>query len=350
VRLSVKTPIRSADQEVLDVFLVSAIATLLLIRIYLEATGYPQLGGNGLHVAHVLWGGLGMLGAIVLLLLFLTSTTRLVAAIVGGVGFGAFIDELGKFLTSDNNYFFRPTAALVYVVFVALFLASREIRNFRTLTPEENLVNAVELSKKLAVADIGGADRDHALRLLDGADQTNPLVAALRERFLAAQPGHLGPSRLARARSSMGRGYAGLVGNKWFRRVIAAIFVIQGVSFLIGVIAAAAVIAGTLLGIAEARVALDEAAAGATLASWVQVAAGLAGGALVVRGLFDLWRSRLKAYRAFELAILIDLMLYLPFAFLDEGFVTFIDVLVDLALLATLRYMQLQERRILASP
>ena len=347
--LRVRTPIRSADQELLDAFLVSAIATLVVIRIFLEATGYPQLGGDGLHIAHVLWGGLGMLVAIVLLLLFLTSTSRLVAAVIGGIGFGAFIDELGKFLTSDNNYFFKPTAALVYVVFVILFLASREIRSFRTLTPEENLVNAVELSKKLVGSGLGEMDRDHALRLLDGADQTNPLVPALRERFLAAQPGHAGPSRLGRTRSSLGRVYARLVGNKWFRRVIAAFFVIQGVTFLIGVIAAAAVVTGTLLGIAEARVALDETTAGSTLASWIQVIAGLAAGALVVRGVFALWRSRLTAYRAFELAILIDLMLYLPFAFLDEGFVTFVDVLIDLALLATLRYMQVQEKRILAT-
>ena len=66
--------------------------------------------------------------------------------------------------------------------------------------------------------------------------------------------------------------------------------------------------------------------------------------------MFALWRSRLAAYRAFELAILIDLMLYLPFAFLEEGFVTFVDVLIDLALLATLRYMQVQEKRILVAP
>lgn len=328
----------------------SAVATLLIIRIYLEATGYPQLGGDGLHIAHVLWGGLGMLVAIVLLLLFLTSTTRHVAAVVGGIGFGAFIDELGKFLTSDNNYFFKPTAALVYVVFVALFLATREVRNFRKLTPEENLVNAIELSKKLAGAGLSEADRDRGLRLLDGADPTNPLVPVLRERFVAVKPAHVGPSRLGRVRGAMARGYAALVGNRWFRRLIAAIFVIQAVGLLVGVIAAGAVVVGTLLGIAEARLALDEAAAGATLASWIQVIAGLAAGVLVIRGVFALWRSRVRAYRAFELAILIDLLLYLPFAFLDEGFVTFIDVLVDLALLATLRYMQVQERRMLATP
>ena len=61
--------VRAADADLLDTFLVSAIATLIVIRIFLEATGYPQLGGGGLHIAHVLWGGLGMLAAIVLLLL-----------------------------------------------------------------------------------------------------------------------------------------------------------------------------------------------------------------------------------------------------------------------------------------
>src|SRR5256884_7206172 len=121
-RLGLHTAVRSADGELVDAFFVAAVSSILLIRIYLEAAGYPQLGGEGLHIAHVLWGGLGMLIAIVLLLVFLASTTRHVAAVVGGFGFGAFIDELGKFLTSDNNYFFKPTAALVYVEFVALFL------------------------------------------------------------------------------------------------------------------------------------------------------------------------------------------------------------------------------------
>src|SRR3982751_6648780 len=107
-----RVPIRSAEPELLDTFFVSAVSTVVLIRILLEATGYPQLGGGGLHIAHVLWGGLGMLVAIVLLLLYLSPTTRLVAAVVGGAGFGAFVDELGKFVTSDNNYFFKPTAAI----------------------------------------------------------------------------------------------------------------------------------------------------------------------------------------------------------------------------------------------
>src|SRR5438093_1186706 len=76
MNIAPKHLVRAADADLLDTFLVSAIATVVIIRIFLEATGYPQLGGGGLHIAHVLWGGLGMLVAIALLLLFLSPTTR----------------------------------------------------------------------------------------------------------------------------------------------------------------------------------------------------------------------------------------------------------------------------------
>jgi len=46
------------------------------------------------------------------------------------------------------------------------------------------------------------------------------------------------------------------------------------------------------------------------------------------------------------LAILVDLLLAQPFLLLDAGFYGFFEVLVDLALLGTLRYMQAEERRV----
>src|SRR5467141_294410 len=142
--------VRAADADLLDTFLISAVATIVVIRIFLEATGYPQLGGGGLHIAHVLWGG------------------------------------LGKFVTSDNNYFFKPTAAILYALFVVLFLATREIRRFRDLSPEECLVNSVELAERLASGTLTADDRDRALQLLTRADQAHPLVAPLRAAFVAA--------------------------------------------------------------------------------------------------------------------------------------------------------------------
>ena len=106
-----------------ETLLISSIATILVIRTQLWLTNYPQLGGGGLHIAHLLWGGLFMLLAIGLLLTFLGRHVRRAAAIIGGIGFGFFVDELGKFVTGDNNYFYRPAASLIYLIFVGLFFS-----------------------------------------------------------------------------------------------------------------------------------------------------------------------------------------------------------------------------------
>ena len=342
--LGLRVPVRSADAELADAFFVSAVATLLLIRIGLEATGYPRLGGGGLHIAHVLWGGLGMLVAIGLLLLFLSPTTRLLAAIVGGAGFGAFIDEFGKFVTADNNYFFQPTAAVVYVVFVLLFLVMRQVRRFRTLSPRESLVNAIELAESLVAGDLSETDRTRALELLANADPSDPFVPVLRERFRAAAS-LSGPSAVQRISSAAGDRYARVAGNRWFRRAVAGLFILQGLAFVLTLVYATAVIGGTLIGIDEARTELEQANGGNGIASWIQIGAGLVAGMLIVRGLFALRRSRVHAYRSFELAVLMDLLLAQPFAFLATGFGAAADVFIDLALLTALRFMQAQERR-----
>jgi hypothetical protein len=53
-----------------ETLLMTGVATVLVIRTQLWLTNYPQLGGHGLHIAHLLWGGLFMLVAIGLLLTF----------------------------------------------------------------------------------------------------------------------------------------------------------------------------------------------------------------------------------------------------------------------------------------
>ena len=112
--------IRARDQ--LELFLVAAISSLLLVRLYLHLTGYPQLGNGQLHIAHMLWGGLLMLIAIILSLSFLGARIQRWLALIGGAGFGIFIDELGKFITHDDNYFYRPAIGIIYAIFIILYL------------------------------------------------------------------------------------------------------------------------------------------------------------------------------------------------------------------------------------
>jgi hypothetical protein len=133
-------------------FLVATVATVMLTRGLLAATGYPQLGGGTLHVAHVLWGGLLMAVAFVILLSFVGPVARPIGALVGGVGFGLFVDEVGKFVTADNDYFYEPTAALIYAVVVALVLVAEMLHGRRPQDPVERLAGAADH----AVAGIAG--------------------------------------------------------------------------------------------------------------------------------------------------------------------------------------------------
>ncbi|MBI3887641.1 hypothetical protein HY310_01065 [Candidatus Microgenomates bacterium] len=122
-------------------FFVAAIVTIFIIRIFLQLTDYPQLGLGDLHIAHILWGGLFMLTAIIILLSFLNKSAASIAAVLGGIGFGTFIDELGKVITKENDYFFQPTIAYIYITFVLLYLISRLIPRYRPISQKEYLVN-----------------------------------------------------------------------------------------------------------------------------------------------------------------------------------------------------------------
>lgn len=134
--------IRDVDAaQNLEILLVSAIVTIFVTRIYLHLTGFPQIGGGTLHIAHMLWGGLLMLAGLMMLISYLNFSVRVAASLIAGIGFGLFIDELGKFVTADHDYFFRPTFALLYVMFVGLFLIVRALFWVVPLSAQERVVN-----------------------------------------------------------------------------------------------------------------------------------------------------------------------------------------------------------------
>lgn len=119
---STESPLDRLD--LLDSFVLSGVLTVLVVRGGLWLTGFPAIGGDSLHIAHVLWGGLFMVVAFLVLLLS-NRPNKLLAALLGGVGFGLFIDEVGKFITKDNDYFYRPAFVLMYLSFLAIWFLSR---------------------------------------------------------------------------------------------------------------------------------------------------------------------------------------------------------------------------------
>ena len=143
-RYSVKSnlPVRDTDTgDLLEILLVMSVVTILINRAFLAMTHYPKIAFGSMHIAHMLWGGLLMLVALVMLFRFWNPSIRRLAAFISGVGFGLFIDELGKFITEDNDYFFQPTIAILYILFITLFLVFRSLINRFPLTEREISVN-----------------------------------------------------------------------------------------------------------------------------------------------------------------------------------------------------------------
>ena len=119
----VKQPIRQlvrrvAAERYLLIVLLCLAASVSITRLFLELSGYPQLGNAELHIAHVLWGGLALMVAAILPLLFVNRRVLDLSAVFTGIGMGLFIDEVGKFITQSNDYFYPAAAPIVYILFL----------------------------------------------------------------------------------------------------------------------------------------------------------------------------------------------------------------------------------------
>jgi hypothetical protein len=125
----VRSPVRRGGSErYLLITLLSFAAAVALTRLFLELTGYPQIGGGELHIAHVLWGGLLLFAAALFPLVFANRWVYSSGALLAGLGVGLFIDEVGKFITQSNNYFHPAAAPIVYAFFLLTVLIYLQVR------------------------------------------------------------------------------------------------------------------------------------------------------------------------------------------------------------------------------
>jgi hypothetical protein len=325
-----------------DLFLVAAVSSVLAIRFGLFLSGYPQIGGAQLHVAHMLWGGLLMLAALILLLGFVGRRPRRVAALIGGVGFGAFIDEVGKFVTRDNDYFYRPAVALIYVAFVLVYLAMRTLHR-RPATREELLANVLQEAEQAVVGDLDRRERDRALLWLERAGTELPFARALAPLLRDAPLVPLRPpGPLARARRWLLARYERHAAHPRFATAVIAFFVGQLVLKLAQVLALTSMRTGM-----RSPFDLGLWALGADryrTAEWLQLASSLLSAAFVLRGVLAIRASRYQGLRWFQRSILTSVFLTQVFMFYREQWGALVLLGFNLVVLTGLNFALGHER------
>ena len=307
-------------------FVVSAVVTILILRGALAAAGYPQVGGDGLHIAHVLWGGLLLALAITLSMSFIGQVVRPYVAIIAGVGFGLFLDEVGKFVTSTDNYFFKPALAIIYLTVVIFVLLIQWLHGRKPTTPAEFL--AAALAEVCAAAGGGFSDnrRERALLLVrlsgdqPGAEQATALIQQIPKGRQLPDP----LIAIRRFVQRIGGPVVRLRALRWFT---------------VGLLVATAVVQLIVaVGIAVVDL-FDSRSLGKDINN-VSSIGGTVSASLaaicVVLGLRLIRRDKLAAYGWFERAVLVNLLVTQVFAVMSDQFSALPSIALDLIMLAVL--------------
>jgi hypothetical protein len=150
---------RPGVENYLLVMLISFGSTVSITRLFLYLTGYPQIATGDLHIAHVLWGGLFLFAAVLMLLIFANRWMSWGAAIFAGVGFGLFIDEVGKYITQNNDYFFPYAAPIIYAFFLICTLLYLQTRRQARRNSRKELSTALDLMRDVVDRDLDWRER-----------------------------------------------------------------------------------------------------------------------------------------------------------------------------------------------
>jgi len=330
--------VRARDH--LELFLVSAVSSLLLLRLYLQITGYPQIGGSFFHISHMLWGGVLMLVAIVLILSFLGARVQRLAALLGGIGFGVFIDELGKFITKDNNYFFSPTIGLIYAIFIIMYLVFNSLTRIDKLTAREYELNALSQFEETILHNMDTLEKRRIHKLLARADQKSPITQGLVKLLTKVDTVPVRPpNRFRKFLAKLDKKYEYFWQLRSSRRLISLLFIAEAAVFIFAVFGAFYNNVDDIKHLFQ----VDDSYANKLLVG--QLISSIVAGIFVVLGAIKLFSSRLEAFELFRRATLINLLLTEFFLFSRIEFGAIPSFAFNLLLLIALRYAIYQEQR-----
>jgi hypothetical protein len=222
--------------------LIALAASVIITRVYLEWAGYPQIGSGNLHIAHVLWGGLLLYVAALLPLVVLNRGALTWSAILNGVGVGLFIDEVGKFITRDVDYFYPPAAPIIYAFFLLSVLFYLFVRRparhdaraelYRAVEELPALVDGVllEQERQKIVNRLAYARQSREPQLVALATHLHAYVTAEQRRLAVGAPGPLQTIQRAVV------GWGQKLGQRHHRRIILWLVGLQGVQAVISIV------------------------------------------------------------------------------------------------------------------
>ena len=118
--------------------------TVIAIRIFLQFSPITIIVVGNFHVAHMLWGGLLLLLAALLIFTFQNRKILEAASWLVGIGFGFFIDEIGKYVSLDNDYYYKLAAPLIYVWFLIVVFIWFSVRRKAKHSLLERLYYAID--------------------------------------------------------------------------------------------------------------------------------------------------------------------------------------------------------------
>jgi hypothetical protein len=140
---------RRGAERYIQLTILSFAASVSITRLILELTNFPQLGNETLHIAHVLYGGIFLYSASLLPLLYANRWAYTWSAILSGLGVGLFIDEVGKFITRNNDYFFPAAAPIIYAFFLLIVLLYQRINKDPKLDVRGYLYSVIEILQEV---------------------------------------------------------------------------------------------------------------------------------------------------------------------------------------------------------
>ena len=165
---------RPKSDKYLLITVLSFAASVGLTRAFLYLTGFPQLGGGELHIAHVLWGGLFLFAASLLPLILANRWALTWSALLSGIGVGLFIDEVGKFITATNDYFTPAAAPIVYAFFLLTLLVYLRNRRPRRSDSRAALYDVLDQMEEVVDHDLSEDELKQMLARLKEAEQRAP--------------------------------------------------------------------------------------------------------------------------------------------------------------------------------